>query len=505
MKATEKSQEVIQVLAPDKAPFWKLLVWPLGGSGRMLWFLLMMFLSFYATGVAGMGVVLVGTLITGTRTFDGITDPIMGLLIDKTNGRFGKIRVFVIGSWIVMAISAYLLFYTTHNVQEGTLRIIYFAIVYILYMMGYSTLGMALETANPIITKDPKQRPVIFGLSMIYTTLAGTAFGMYMPIAAARHMGFGLGLFHELLFAATGLSIVMIGLAMIAIWKLDRVENFSTTGSKEKFTFKDMLATLKGNRPLQMFLVTNITDRLAQNVANNSVVGVMIFGIIIGDFAVSGVMTGLMLIPNMIVLLLGIKIVGKFGAKKSYIYAIFSAIFFAILLPMLLIFGDPTQIRFDRIGIMTVLFVILNAGFSVSRLFGNMCVGPMRPDIIDYETYRTGKFAPGAVVAVDSFIDKFVSQLYQVIVAVSVAAIGFTDTLPDLDTPLTTPIFVLAIFLMFGVLIISWIVSLVAMKFYPLDKEKMVEVQAELKRRREETTLEALRNDEDLASTSARN
>jgi len=484
------SMENSKVLNVKKAtgettPLWKMIVYPMGGSGRILFMMLMFLLSFYATGIAGMGVVLVGTLITGTRIFDGITDPLMGLWIDKTQGKFGKIRPFAIGSWLVMVASAFLIFFTTHYIPES-FRIVYFAVIYIIYMMGYSTLGMALVIGEPILTKDPKKRPMLAGLSMIYTTITGAFFGMYVANVAPRHGGFNnVALFHEILIAFTILGAVMTIGALIAIWKLDVAENFGDN-AKNPIKLKDMFATLKDNKPFQLVLISLVTDRIAQNMANHAVIGVIIFGIIIGDFGISGAMSGIMLIPNIIVLFFGMGWVGKVGSKKAYTWTLYAAISFAILLPILLIFGDPTQIRFNNIGFMTIAFVVLNFGFGVSRLLSNMCVGPMIPDVIDYETYRTGKFAPGAIVAAQQFIDKFIATLYQAIVALILASIGFREYLPDLDTPLTRDLFIVGIFLGFGILIISWLLSLVAMKFYPLDRARMVEIQTELKRRKEE-------------------
>jgi len=468
----------------NNAPLWRLIMWPLGESGRMLFLMVMMLLSFYVTGIAGVGVVLVGAVITGTRVFDAINDPLIGLFIDKTQGKFGKIRPFVIGSWLLMTSSAFLIFFTTHHVPEN-IRLIYFIIVYVLYMLGYSALGMTYAAANPIITNNPKQRPVIFSFSMIFTSLIGSGFGMYMGTIAPRHGGFGsVGLFHELLITFTILSSIMTVGALIAIWKLDNPESFSI-GGRPKITLKDMWLTLKGNRPLQIFMLTNISDRLAQNIANNQIVNVMLFGIIIGDFTVMGAISGVMLIPNIITLLFGMKFIGKFGAKKAYVYVIWVAIIFGTLTASVLMFGDPTQIRFSSIGMMTIAFVGFNFVFNVARLLSQVCVGPMRPDIIDYETYRSGKFAPGIIIATDSFIDKMVVSFYPALVSVVVASIGFREYLPDLDTPLTNSIMAVTIFLGFGVLFIAWIISLICMKFYPLDREKMVEIQAELKKRRE--------------------
>jgi len=487
MSENTTSNGTEQKSAFTDTPLWKVIMWPFAESGRILFLMLMMFLSFYATGIAGIGVVLVGTIITGTRIFDGITDPLMGMFIDKTQGKFGKVRPFAIGGYIAMVGFAFLIFFTTHHIPEG-FRLVYFIVIYALYMLAYSTMGMAIAVGNPVITKNPKQRPVIFGTSMIVNLAIGAGFAMYVANVAPRHGGFSaVSMFHEILITFTILSAILFTLGLIAIWKYDRIENF-TSGKRQKVTLKDMFGVLKGNRALQMFVATNVSDRLANNVANAQVVNVMLFGIIIGDFAIMGTIQGVMLIPNIITLLIGVRLIGKIGAKKAYLISIWAAMAFTVMLVSLLFFGDPTLISFERIGFMTIAFVVLNFGFSVTRLLSQVSVGPMRPDIIDYETYRTGNFAPGIIVAADSFIDKMVVAFYQTLIAVTVASIGFTEVLPDLDTPLTNSIFWVTMFLGFGILLITWVISLICMKFYPLDAKKMVEVQTELKKRAEEAS-----------------
>ena len=468
-----------------ETPIWKVAMWPFAEAGRILFLMLMMFLSFYAVGIAGIGVVLVGTIITGTRIFDGITDPMMGMFIDKTQGRFGKVRPFAIGGYLVMVGAAFLIFFTTHLIPES-FRVAYFVAVYVVYMLAYSTMGMAIHVGNPVITKNPKHRPIIFGMSMIIIMFIGAGFAVYVANVAPRHGGFAaVSMFHEMYVTFLVLSAVFFSIGLFAIWQYDRMENFFS-GSKEKIRVKDMLEVLKGNRALQMFVAINVSDRLTNNVANAAVVNVMLFGIIIGDFAISGTIAGIMLVPNIITLLIGVRLIGKLGAKSAYLISIWSAMAFTVLLATLLIFGDPTAISFERIGFMTVAFVGLNFLFNISRLLSQVSVGPMRPDIIDYETHRTGKFAPGIIVASYEFIDKIVVAFYQTLIALTMAAIGFREALPDLDTPLTDSIFWATIFLGYGILLISWVISLICMKFYPLDAKKMEEIQAELKRRKEE-------------------
>ena len=63
------------------------------------------YVSYYATGVVGLSVVLVSSLLTSMRMFDAITDPIIGFIIDKTNGKFGKFRPMILIGYSIMSVS----------------------------------------------------------------------------------------------------------------------------------------------------------------------------------------------------------------------------------------------------------------------------------------------------------------------------------------------------------------------------------------------------------------
>lgn len=102
---------------------------------------------------------------------------------------------------------------------------------------------------------------------------------------------------------------------------------------------------------------------------------------------------------------------------------------------------------------------------------------PMTADCADYETYRSGKYVPGLMGTLFSFVDKLISSLGTTIVALELAAVGFAKVQPDQTTPLTPGLFWVGIISFCLIPIIGWLCNLVAMKFYPLTKEKMAEIQ----------------------------
>ncbi len=68
------------------------------------------FLLFYYTDYAGVSAAAVGTIMLVSRVFDGISDIIMGVIVDRTKSRFGKARPWLLRMCIPFAVSGVLLF-----------------------------------------------------------------------------------------------------------------------------------------------------------------------------------------------------------------------------------------------------------------------------------------------------------------------------------------------------------------------------------------------------------
>ncbi len=474
-----------------RAKVWQMALFAGNNTATNAFMFLMMNVAYFATGVVGLGTVIVSTLITGSRIFDGITDPIIGLWIDKTDGKFGKFRPFMLMGYVVMTISTGLMFFTNQHVPEG-MRLIYFVVLYVIYIIGYTFQTAVTKSGQSVITTDPAQRPLFSTFDISYTSVFFAGVMIYVSnYLVPKYGGFNSeALFVEFSLTIMAFSGILTLLAIIGIWSSDISENFGT-GKAVKITFKDMITILKGNRPLQMLIVAASTDKLGQQIATNSIVMVVIFGVIIGDFTLYGTLAGIMMIPNIIVVLFGTSFAAKFGTRKGYIVATWLSMIAFTAMFLLLWLGDPTAIRMGNWNFMTIAFLIAYVfGTGVRTLSGGLVI-PMIPDVTDYETYLTGRYAPGVMGTIFSFVDKMISSLAQTLIGVSLAIIGFQEVFPDVDTPYSDSLFWVGTFLFIGTLMIAWIISLIAMKFYTLTKERMQEVQTELQKRREENLSES--------------
>ena len=121
----------------NDAKIWQIAFFSMNNTAANLYLALMGYISYYANSMAGFSVVLISSLVTAMNIFDGVTDPVVGFLLDKSKGRFGKFRPFMVAGNILMAVSAVLLFATTHLIPKWV-RIPYFIIIYAIFIIGYT-------------------------------------------------------------------------------------------------------------------------------------------------------------------------------------------------------------------------------------------------------------------------------------------------------------------------------------------------------------------------------
>ena len=97
----------------NRAKMYQLALFPMNNGATNVYYVLI--LSYIAT--FGSNVLLLGAfasfMVTGMRLFDAITDPIIGAIMDRTNGKFGKFRPFMVIGNIIMAVSVIILYNTS--------------------------------------------------------------------------------------------------------------------------------------------------------------------------------------------------------------------------------------------------------------------------------------------------------------------------------------------------------------------------------------------------------
>lgn len=125
-------------------------------ASNLVWQTLMIFQLYFYTDIFGLPAAIVGTMFFITKIWDSINDPIMGLIADRTNTKWGKFRPYILWLALPFALIGVLTFTTPDFSLTG--KIIYAYASYTLMMMVYTAINIPYSSLMGVISASPKQR-----------------------------------------------------------------------------------------------------------------------------------------------------------------------------------------------------------------------------------------------------------------------------------------------------------------------------------------------------------
>ena len=497
----------------NRAKFYQLALFPMNNGATNVYFVLILsYVATFGNKVLGIAMVFASFMVTGMRVFDAITDPIIGAIMDKTDGKFGKFRPFMVIGNIVMALSVIALYMLTPLVPASMewLRYVLFVSLYAVWVLGYTFQTSVTRSAQPVLTNDPKQRPLFTVFNTVASLLGMGAMQFIGPIVAGDRIA---GDYNATWFAimtpiGVAISIVLTVLAIIGIWEKDQTKYFGLGGKQEQVKLGEYVTIVKNNKPLQRLMVAGGGCKLALSIATNVTVLCMLYGCMT-QFGTTLDDAGKLVSQNrydslyLIMMVMGyvfsapfflltVRTSQKHGQKRSLMTYVAVALLCYVGVLALLVFwkfGDPAwnlnifegelfQSNFKlTINLYTVLFILFfGVGYGAYYSTADMPI-PMVADCADYETYRSGRFIPGIMGTLFSLVDKLVSSLSATVVSVALLFIGVND-LPTKATPYVEGMNWVVIALFCLVPMVAWLLTLWAMKGYELDGQRVKTINA---------------------------
>ena len=107
-----------------RAKTWEIAFYALNNTSTNLYMMAFMYVSYFLTGIVGVGVVLAGTITTVMRMWDGVTDPFIGYIVDKTNTKFGKNRPFILIGNLILLVTSFLLMGNAGNSESNEISVL---------------------------------------------------------------------------------------------------------------------------------------------------------------------------------------------------------------------------------------------------------------------------------------------------------------------------------------------------------------------------------------------
>ena len=93
-----------------RVPLWRIAGYALNNTATNVYLMMMNYATYYLMGWVGVGMMVASSLTMMMRIWDGVTDPFVGFMVDKTNGKFGKNRPFIVIGQIILCVTSYIAF-----------------------------------------------------------------------------------------------------------------------------------------------------------------------------------------------------------------------------------------------------------------------------------------------------------------------------------------------------------------------------------------------------------
>ena len=205
----------------------------------------------------GLSLATVGFVFTLVRVFDVVTDPIMGLVIDRFETRWGRRKHWIAISAPIQMLAVYMVFMPDANDVSA----FYLGFWMIVLYVGYTMMAIAHQSWGAELSETYDDRSRLFGWREVFviggmtTVLAVPAVvAMVSPEASLQSKVFSMGLFCLIMFPLTSLA---------TLWKVPD----STRKSTAPIEFREAMALLVSNPLLWRILASDLLSGLGTGVA----------------------------------------------------------------------------------------------------------------------------------------------------------------------------------------------------------------------------------------------
>jgi len=217
----------------------------------LYWQTITAYLLYFYTDVFGITAAAAGTMILVSRLWDGVNDPMMGILADRTSTRWGKFRPFLLFGSIPLAVIGVLTFTTPELSPSG--KLIYAYVTFTLLMMAYTAINIPYSALLGVITPDPIERTSVSSYKYVFAYLSGTIVS-FLALPLVQYFGKG--------DEAAGFqkTLIVFGFAAIIFFYITFISTRERVQppKAQKTPIREDIKDLLSNKPWLILLFTTL-------------------------------------------------------------------------------------------------------------------------------------------------------------------------------------------------------------------------------------------------------
>jgi len=447
----------------------------------LYWQTFMLYFTYFYTDVFLIPAGVAATMFLISRVWDGVNDPMMGIIADRTKTRWGKFRPYLLWLCVPFAIVGVLTFTVPNFGITG--KIVWAYATFIAIMMLYTAINIPYTALLGVISPDSDERTSVSSVKFLFAFAAGIIVSAtLLPMVKA----FGQG------NDARGwqMSFVVYGIAAIIFFLIafkgtrERVQPPKSQTASVKKDLRELVT----NKPWLILLATTITFILF--VAIKSSVTVHYFKYIIGERSITlpffkdktwdfEALTSAFNTIGQMSSFLGVLLVSWFakivGKKKAFIIIFVIAIIST---------ASYYFLKAEQIGL--IFFFQITGSMTGGPL--SVLIWAMYADSADYAEWKNGRRATGLVFSASTMSQKFGWAFGAFVALGLMSQVGFAPNQAQSASSLK------GLLLLFSLIPAAFgVLSMAIILLYPLNNQRMAVIGAELKERR-------LQNGEEIAT-----
>lgn len=342
--------------------------------------------KFY-TDIVGVDIAWVGTILMLARLFDAVSDPLMGVISDRTRSRMGRRRPFIFWGSFCLAASMFLLFVPPH--LEGISALAWFAATIVALFFFWTVVTVPYEALGPALTSDYTERTSLFvmrdGLLIAGTLLAAASPAVIEALQADAAVEVAQR--QKFLWIALMYAPMLIGSCLWCVWRIREPVDAAQRALPELNRLKGVLR----NRPFLILLTSYTIGALGSNLPATLILYYVQYVL---ESTRADLFLFLYFASGILVLPIWIKLSQRVGKKNAWLasMAINTMAFIGVY------FLGPG----DEWGY-AVLVVLSGLGFGATLALPSA----IQADVIDYDEYLTGSRQEGWYIGIWSVVKKF--------------------------------------------------------------------------------------------------
>lgn len=449
-------------------------------SSSMFWKIFSYYLPIFYSDVFGLKPQHAAFLLLITKLYDAISDPVMGMIADRTHTKWGKYRPYLLWIAIPFAVIGIMSFYTPD--AGYTFKHIYAYVTYILMMTVYTAINVPYGAMLGVVSESSKEKSVFSSYRMffayigsfiamaIFAVFEKSIVGTVRIVDGVEEVAKGVGDAAPMQWTAVVSIVAVICAVLFLLCFLLTRENVKTVNEeKSHSSIKKDLKALASNKPWWLLLGGGIGLLLFGSIRGGA--AAYYFSNILGTDAIFTCAIFLFIgeIAQMVGVPLAVPVSDKIGKKSTFLYVLL----FIALLSCLILFLPQNKTGFWMLLVIQILICI--AIGIVSPLLWSMFA-----DVADYSELKNGSASTGLIFSSSSMAQKFGGALGAFMLMQVLALSGYSK---DVTVQSNTTLEAIKA-LMSYIPAIGALLGAACLTLYPLTTSTMKSIQSQLEKKR---------------------